>query len=142
MMDALFILVAFLGIIAFLIFIGLLIGAGAWISTSSDVGETKIKYRHFRVMYNINPDKWVFRENDYPIYKKSDKFYDYTAVYFGLWGTIAYWFFKWRLSHHKKTKEQNTSLAELISCFQKDLNQYKTESNEYIKSELDKLDKM
>lgn len=92
----------------------------------------KISYRQFRSLYAIAPEKWEVNDGLYVGYRLRDptvlelswevprRFF-----YFGLIDAVRFDLWRLRENSEKEKREKNKKLAEVIECWQHDIDEYR-----------------
>ena len=100
-------------------------------------GKTQIKFRTFRALYLVAPDKWkLFRNRDLDTPYDNPKY----SVNGGLWtiymstlaGHIRYCLFVKNVKRKMLKDEDSRSMEILAGCWQQDIEKYKDESQKEI----------
>lgn len=87
----------------------------------------KISFRKFKSLYAIAPDKWgLYRMSvSYSTYTEDGHYNGFVMLHFSMLETILYELFRRRLEHEQEKQNANRVLEEAITCWQKDIGEYR-----------------
>jgi hypothetical protein len=96
----------------------------------------KISYRQFRSLYAIAPEKWEIDDGLYVGYRLRDPIRDPARFefswdvprrffYFSLIDAVRFDLWRLRVNSEKEKREKNEKLAEVIECWQHDIDEYR-----------------
>jgi len=111
-----------------------------YFSAIGDLEYTKMKFKNFKTIYYIAPEKWsLFDFYDLPRYKKNGDYYAQETIGFG-----AVDFLRWIVFRRRQRKKSERARAaktetELLKMFKQDIEKYKTSAADFVNKEIEKL---
>ena len=121
------VLVGIIGLLLLLLCIAVI---GVYIQ-GKPIDAPKIKFKQFKVMYSINPNNWYIG-GCFPEYKKAE-------INLGFLDFVKFSLFQWKVDRKASARVKGQKTVKLISAFQKDIDDYKSKNEKYLKSELEKI---
>lgn len=130
MSGTIFAVTVIIGLVIVLLMVGVICLAIDYYD-EKQICAPKIEYKQFKVMYAINPNNWYIK-GFFPEYKN-------TKIDLGFWGILKFIFFQLKENRKAFALEKDQKTVKLISAFQKDIDDYKSKNEKYLKSELEKI---
>ena len=133
----------FIGVVSSLIAVIAIVLGGAWLiwwSFENEDHDIYIKFKYFRVMFNVAPDRWITSDS-LPIYMRTGFYSDRITVGFSPVGFLRWRIFRARLNRDRKESADTRVMQNLLESFQKDIERYKVDVKGFINSEVEKLER-